>query len=61
MSDNPEPPNPTTRYVFVELPRCPECGGTRHRAYRSVEQGDGSRMKWTECKTCHEKFIVILE
>lgn len=47
--------------VFASLARCPACGGTKHKSYRSLDQGDGSRMKWTECKSCGEKFIVILE
>jgi len=50
-----------SRYIHCERPRCPECGGTEHKSYRSVEQADGSRMKWTTCKSCGEKFIVILE
>jgi len=53
--------SPGSRYVYASLPRCPACGGTEHRSYRSVDQGDGSRMKWTACKACGEKFVVILE
>ncbi len=55
------PQDASTRYVFVERPRCPRCGSSSHRAYRSVEQCDGSRMKWTVCQACREKFIVVLE
>lgn len=49
------------RFVFATLPKCPSCGGVRHKSYRSIDQGDGSRMKWTTCQTCGEKFILILE
>ncbi|MEX2310633.1 MAG: hypothetical protein WD738_23905 [Pirellulales bacterium] len=48
------------RYVYAVLPRCPACGGAKHKSYRSIEQQDGSRMKWTRCE-CGEKFIIILE
>jgi len=48
------------RYVFSVLPRCPQCNGTHHRSYRSIDQGDGSRTRWTKCQTCGTKFILIL-
>ncbi len=51
---------PSARYVYATLPRCPACGGVKLKSYRSIDQGDGSRMKWTRCE-CGEKFIVILE
>src|SRR3954454_7789911 len=50
-------------YVFGILIRCPnpECGATRHNPYGSHDQGDGSRLQYTTCKTCGLKFKVILE
>ncbi len=49
------------KYVWARLPRCPACGGTRHHSYRSVDNGDGTRTKHTQCKDCHEKFLIVLE
>lgn len=54
-------PAEPTRYVFAKLPRCPECKGAKHRAYRSVDSGDDSRTKYTLCKDCGCKFIIILD
>jgi hypothetical protein len=48
------------QYVFAIMPRCPYCDGVRHRSYRSIDQGDGSRKKWTRCE-CGKKFIIVLE
>ncbi len=47
--------------VFVERPRCPQCGGIRLRKYRSIrDQGDGSALWWVRC-TCGHRFRVVLE
>ena len=50
----------TLSFVYCTLPRCPECGGAKHKSYRSVDNGDGTRMRWTRCE-CGEKFIIVLE
>mgnify|MGYP000904673283 FL=1 len=52
---------PSPRYVFVERPRCPACGGVRLRAYGTVTQSDSSKMQYSQCKTCGEKFRIIFE
>lgn len=49
------------RYVFVLLPRCPACGGVKHRPYRTTDQGDSTKMQHAVCKTCGEKFRIIFE
>lgn len=49
--------------VTVVAPRCPNvnCNSTRHSSYRSIDNGDGSRTKWTTCKVCKRRFIIVLE
>jgi len=49
--------------VIAVAPRCPnpDCGSTKHSSYRSIENGDGSRTKWTVCKACGQRFIIVLE
>ena len=47
--------------VTVPRPRCPACGQTRLRKYRSVrDQGDGSALWWVRCP-CGNRFRVLLE
>jgi hypothetical protein len=52
---------PEAVYVFARLPRCPACGSSELRSRRSIDQGDGSRKRWTTCKICNETFFLILE
>ena len=48
--------------VVVERPRCPRCGGTRLRKYRSLtDQGDGTALWWVCCRNCAHRFKVVLE
>ncbi len=42
-----------------ETPRCPECGSGTLRRDRSIDQGDGSRMKWAHCQSCDYRFIEV--
>ncbi len=50
------------RYVFIERPRCPECGSTHLRTIRSKsDKNDGSTSRRTVCKACGHKFFVIVE
>ena len=51
----------TPRYVYVRLPRCPRCDSTRLVAQRSVDNGDGTRTKYTKCRDCGKNTILILE
>jgi hypothetical protein len=47
--------------ITVERPRCPACGGTRLRKYRSIsDQGDGSALAYVRCG-CGKRFRVVME
>ena len=48
-------------YVHWTRPRCPACTSRELKAYRSVERSTGSRFIHTLCKTCGEKFYLVIE
>jgi predicted nucleic acid-binding Zn-ribbon protein len=49
--------------VFVTLPTCPRCGGTKYRTRRSADNGDGSRTKLAVCEAgdCGQPFKIVAE
>jgi len=49
------------RYLYVQRPRCPECGGVKLLAYRTSQNGDGSLTRYARCGDCHTRLILILE
>lgn len=56
------PTDPERRYVFVERTRCPVCGSPSLRAYKTLPpDGDGSVSRYTRCRACGHKFIVVEE
>lgn len=61
MPKTPRKKREGARYLFLERPRCPECGSTRLRTYRSVEQEDGTRLRYSECLTCGCRLRIVLE
>jgi len=48
-------------YIYIRVPRCPQCDSTRLLAQRSVDNGDGTRTKYTRCEGCGFHVILILE
>ncbi|NLF08948.1 MAG: hypothetical protein GX594_13355 [Pirellulaceae bacterium] len=49
-------------YVYVTRPRCPECGEVETLlAYRTVDNGDGSKTRYAHCRSCHARVVIILE
>lgn len=52
---------PKREYVFCERVRCPGCGATKLRTYRSTKSSDGSLARHTVCRVCGKKFVVVLE
>ena len=48
-------------YVFVERPRCPACGSVDLHPYKTVQQGDGSTLRYVRCKSCGEKAFLVIE
>lgn len=52
----------TLRYVFIRRPRCPACDRTRLETYKSATSEDGQVVtRYTRCRDCGHRFIVILE
>lgn len=49
------------RLVIVTAPRCPDCGSTELISFRSIANGDGTRTKWTRCKWCSARFVLVIE
>ena len=47
--------------VFVPRPRCPGCGMTDIDVRSSLAQGDGSQLRYCRCRSCGERFKVVLE
>jgi DNA-directed RNA polymerase subunit M/transcription elongation factor TFIIS len=45
----------------LQRPKCPRCGSTKLRNYRSIsDQGDGSSLSWVRC-SCGQRFKVVME
>lgn len=47
-------------YVSVILPRCP-CGSAHLRAYKTVDNGDGTKTRYSTCQTCGQKLVLVVE
>ena len=67
-TDQPEPIEQTVEVdgrgflvVTYIQPRCPQCGSVDLKTQRSVDQGDGTRIRNTVCRTCGKKFFVMAE
>lgn len=54
------PPRPD-RYVFIQRPRCPQCESLDLQTTKSKMGDDCSRMRWTRCRSCNHRFIVVAE
>jgi hypothetical protein len=48
-------------YLFVRLPRCPECESVELKVYRTIANGDGSRTRYVKCAECGENAILVVE
>lgn len=58
----PRPPRLPT--VALTRPRCPSCGTTRIKRYRSIkDQGDGTAVWWVQCQApaCGHRFKILFE
>jgi len=49
------------RYVFLERPRCPKCGGADLQTIRSQRHPDGTVERRTQCRLCFHRFFVVWE
>jgi transposase-like protein len=47
--------------VFFERPRCPYCQNASLHNRGSQASDDGSTKRYTTCKACQKKFVVIIE
>lgn len=47
--------------VWIERPACPSCGGTDITVRRTINQGDGSRVRYCTCETCGKSVKVVME
>lgn len=53
---------PATRYVFAPRVQCPECHSPDLQTVRSMPiESDGSRARYTHCRACAFKFVVVVE
>jgi len=49
------------RYGFARRPRCPACGSPRLRSYATRHQGDKTLTRYSRCRDCLTKLILVLE
>lgn len=49
--------------VYVQRPHCVACNSVNVVKYRSVDQGDGSRLAYMRCRepNCGQRFRVVME
>jgi hypothetical protein len=53
---------PQPHYVYVVRPRCPDCGEVETLlAYRTVDNGDGTKTRYARCRSCEARAVLILE
>jgi DNA-directed RNA polymerase subunit M/transcription elongation factor TFIIS len=57
----PPAPDGATRYVFVARPRCPRCHSVDLKVYKTIDNGDDSLTRYTTCRSCGNKFLVVAE
>ena len=48
-------------YAYFPRPRCPLCNSPDLKIYKTVDNGDGSIVRYSKCRSCGEKFKLILE
>jgi transposase-like protein len=61
MNPSVDRPRKEDRYLYVARPRCPECASPKLKAYRSMDNGDGSISRYVRCEQCGRKLILVLE
>jgi len=47
--------------AIYQRPRCPRCGSVELQTNRSIDQGDGSRLRWATCRQCEHRLRYVLE
>ena len=56
---DPDAPRLTT--LILERPRCPRCGSPELEVRRTIDQGDGSRLRYCRCRRCSRPVRVVVE
>jgi DNA-directed RNA polymerase subunit RPC12/RpoP len=49
------------RYLFVRVPRCPECNSPDLKPYKTIRQGDHTTSRYLRCLDCGQKIIGVYE
>jgi len=60
-SDRPDASPRRFRYVFHQLPRCPQCASTRLLAYATRRHGDASITRYCRCAVCGTRVLMVCE
>jgi len=56
-----EPDLEEPRYLYVRLPRCPRCGGTRFRGNHTTRRSAGQTMRHSRCLACGQRINIVRE
>jgi hypothetical protein len=49
------------REIIVTAARCPDCGSTRLRAYRTECSDDHGAIRHSRCKVCGLKIRIVIQ
>ncbi len=52
---------PPAADVFLQLPRCVACASVRLKIYKTIQQGDGSRLQYAKCLACQQRLRLVWE
>lgn len=55
----PDNSNARRRLIQHRLPRCPTCGSTKLRAYRTTPNGDNTTTQHSRCKICKQRLFIL--
>jgi hypothetical protein len=48
-------------YVYFQRPRCVDCGSVKLRAYKSLDNLDGTRTRYAKCLDCGRRLVLVAE
>jgi len=51
---------PAPTYLYVRRPRC-ICGSVKLKSYATRRNGDGSLTRYTRCRACGRRLILVVE
>ena len=47
--------------AFFRMPSCPFCGSPDRITVRSTRESDGSITRRTICRSCSQRYVLVLE